>query len=195
MDKKPDWGKFWLRSPLTRSKTYFKLYTRFRLRAYLRLLKNLDLSGKTTLELGGGSGYLSKLLSKKKGTKPLVVDNNREAYEFCRKINSEIEYFCQDMFKHRGKYDLVFSDGLVEHFYPGKEREGVIALHKKLLKKGGQCIIFVPKKSWLVRKFMSMKNEYEEKFTLEQLKKEAKSAGLRILAGTSDLHMVGILCK
>jgi len=195
MKRKPDWGNFWLRSPLTRSKSYFKLYTRFRLRGYLRLLKKLNLDGRTTLELGGGSGYLSKLLSRKRGTKPFVVDNNREAFDFCRKIHSDIEYFCEDMFRHRGKYDLVFSDGLVEHFYPGKEREGVIRLHKKLLKKGGYCMIFVPKNSWLVHRFMSMKNEYEHKFTLEELKREARLAGLKVIGGTSDLHMVGILCK
>ncbi len=194
MEKKPDWGNFWQKSLLTRSRTYFKLYTRYRLRAYMRLLKGLDLDGKTTLELGGGSGYLSRLISRKRRTKPSVVDNNREAYEFCKRIHAGIEYFFQDMFKHQGKYDMVFSDGLVEHFYPN-ERKNVMALHKKLLRKGGRCLIFVPKDSWLVHKFMSMKNEYEHKFTLRELKKEAESAGLKVLAGTSDLHMVGILCK
>ncbi len=195
MDRKPDWGNFWQKSALTRSKTYFKLYTRYRLRAYMRLLRNLKLKGKTSLELGGGSGYLSRLLSRKKGTKPAVVDNNREAYDFCRKVNSGIRYFFQDMFKHKGRYDFVFRDGLVEHFYPGKDRKNVIRLHKKLLKKGGHCLIFVPKSSWTVRRFMSMKNEYEEKFTMGQLKREAESAGLEVLAGTTDLHMVGIMCK
>ena len=137
----------------------------------------------------------SRDMPRKKKTKPFVVDNNREAYVFCKKIHSDIKYFCQDMFRHRGKYDLVFSDGLVEHFYPGKERVRVIKLHKKLVKKNGYCMIFVPTNTWLVRNFMSMKDEYEHKFTLEELKREARSAGLKVLGGTSDLHMVGILCR
>ena len=194
MKRKPDWNNFWLKNPIIFSKAFFKLYTMLRIKAYLRLLRAIDLDGKTTLELGGGSGYLSKLLSEKRHTKPSVIDNNKNAYDFSKRIgNFEVNYFLQDMFSHKGKYDVVFSDGLIEHFYP-KERKKVFTLHKKLLKKDGYCVIFVPKKSLLIES-LGMKNEYEEKFTLERLKKEAESVGLKVLASTSDFHMIGILCK
>ncbi|UCC91777.1 MAG: hypothetical protein JSV39_00700, partial [Candidatus Aenigmatarchaeota archaeon] len=74
-------------------------------------------------------------------------------------------------------------------------RKELILLHKKFAKNGGFVMFFVPKKSWLVEHFMSMKGEYEEKMDIDQLKRESSMPGLRIVSTTEDFHMVGALYK
>ncbi len=193
----PDWSEFWGAqfSPL---KIFFwKLYEAYRLRTYIRLLKKIDLERKTIIELGGGSGYLLGLISLRKKAIPQVIDNSKEAYEFYKKSGAKlgIKYLKKDMFRHAGKYDVVMSDGLIEHFH---KKERVLSIHKKLMKKKGICIIFVPKNSWFVRNIcdiFALKIGYEERLFLDELKGEAEKAGLKVIDSISDMHMTGILCR
>ena len=56
IESEPDWTKFWKDKISFRSFLLYRIYERFRVRSYLRLLKNLNLGGKSIMELGGGSG-------------------------------------------------------------------------------------------------------------------------------------------
>ncbi len=194
MHETTDWKEFWAAcSPLKMS--FWKLYERYRCMSYIRILEKIDLNDKTMIELGGGSGYLLGLISLRKNASPLVIDNSNEAYEFYKKSGAKlgVKYIKKDMFKHSKKYDVVMSDGLIEHFHK-KERAKVIALHKKLMKKSGFCIIFVPNNSWLVRNTFVFKDGYEKKFSTDELKGEAEKTGLKVIDSISDMHMTGVLC-
>jgi len=192
-----DWTEFWNRKISFRSFLFYRIYEKLRVRSYFRLLKNLDLRGRHILELGGGSGYICKLLCKKYGCKGTVVDNNRKAYEVFRKVvgDGKLKYVLANIFNYKkGEYDLVFSDGLIEHFRP-KRRRKLVMLHKKFAKKGGFVMFFAPKKSWFVERFMSMKDGYEEKMDVEQLINETSLPGLNLVSTTKDFHMVGVLYR
>lgn len=195
MQEKTDWREFWTTQSSLRT-LFWKFYERYRIGAYKVLLKNIGLEGKTIIELGGGSGYLLGMLSFWKGAKAKVIDSSAEAYEFYRKTGAKfgVAYSKKDIFKERKKYDVVMSDGLIEHFHK-KERAKTIALHKKLMKRNGLCIIFVPKNTWLVRNVFALKNGYEKKFFPDELKGEAEKAGLKVIDSISDMHMTGILCR
>ncbi len=195
MKNKPDWSEFWkMNSPL--KMFFWKFYEKYRLNAYVRLLKKTDLEKKSIIELGGGSGYLLGMISLIKKAIPEVIDNSKEAYDIYRKSGARlgVKYIKKDMFKHRKKYDVVMSDGLIEHFHK-KERAKTIALHKKLMKRDGFCIIFVPKNAWLVRNVFALKKGYEKKFFPDELKGEAEKSGLKVIDSISDIHMTGILCR
>lgn len=194
MHEATDWKEFWAAySPM--KMVFWKIYERYRSSAYTRILEKIDLKGKTITELGGGSGYLLGLISIRKNANPRVIDNSKEAYEFYKKSGAKlgVKFLLGDMFRHVGKYDVVMSDGLVEHFHK-KERAKTIALHKKLMKRSGFCIIFVPKNTWLVRNVFALKNGYEKKFFPDELKGEAEKAGLKVVDSISDMHMTGVLC-
>jgi predicted nicotinamide N-methyase len=192
----PDWTVFWNKKISFRSFLFYRIYEKFRARSYFRLLKNIDLKGKSVLELGGGSGYICRLICEKYGCEGTLIDNNRRAYGIFKKVvgKKRMRYILTDMFGYRGEHDLVFSDGLIEHFHKEKRRE-IILLHKKFAKKGGLVMFFAPKKSWLVERFISMKEGYEEKMSMEQLKMETSVPGLKMVSSTEDLHMVGILYR
>ncbi|NIO21471.1 MAG: methyltransferase domain-containing protein [Candidatus Aenigmarchaeota archaeon] len=191
-----DWTKFWERKLSFRSFLFYRIYERFRARSYFRLLKDLSLKGKSILELGGGSGYICGLLCKKYGCRGTIIDDNKKAYEVFKRVvkNGDVNYILADMFDYKGRHDLVFSDGLIEHFHP-KERREIILLHKKFVKDGGFLMFFVPKKSWLVEHFMSVKNGYEEKMSIKQLIKETSMPRMKLVSTEEDLHMVGVLYK
>jgi len=192
----PDWTSFWNEKNPFRSFFFYRIYERFRARSYFRLLKNLDLKGRSVLELGGGSGYICKLICEKYGCEGTLIDSNRKAYGIFKKIsgNNRMNYILKDMFDYRGEHDLVFSDGLIEHFHPEKRRR-IILLHKKFAKKGGFVMFFAPKKSWLVERLISIKEGYEEKMTMEQLKRETSLPGSELVSSTEDFHMVGVLYR
>ncbi|NIO22423.1 MAG: methyltransferase domain-containing protein [Candidatus Aenigmarchaeota archaeon] len=193
----PDWTRFWEGKRAFRSFLFYRIYERFRARSYFSLLKNMNLKDKRILELGGGSGYICKLICEKFDCKGTVVDNNEKAYEIFKRVigNERVNYILEDMFKHEKRgYDLVFSDGLIEHFHLGK-REDIISLHRKFAKKGGFVMFFVPKKSWLVERFMSMEEGYEEKMDSKQLIEETSIPGLKLVSTNKDFHMIGVLYK
>lgn len=196
IEREPDWTMFWKRKIPLRSFFFYRIYERFRARVYFKTLKNLDLRGKSILELGGGSGYLCGLICRKYGCTGTVIDDNRTAYNVFKRVvkNKNVNYVLSDMFDYRGKHDLVFSDGLIEHFHPQK-RKKLIWLHKKLAKNNGFIMFFVPKKSWWVERFMSIRDGYEEKMSMEQLISETSLPGTELVSTGEDLHMVGVLYK
>ncbi|MBU3897192.1 MAG: methyltransferase domain-containing protein [Nanoarchaeota archaeon] len=190
-----DWNNFWFVNSSLKMFVW-KFYERYRSKAYIKLLKNINLDNKTMVELGGGSGYLLGLISLQKNTKAFVVDNSEEAYQTYKKsgIKFGVKYVKEDLFNYKKKYDIVMSDGVIEHFQKIK-RQKAISVHKKLMKDNGLCVIFVPKDSWFVKTFLSMKGGYEKKFTSDELKKEVEKSGLRTIGTISDIHMTGILCE
>ena len=158
----PDWDEIW-KEDSTRPLLIFRLYARLRKKSYRRLLSGIDLKNKDIIELGGGSGQLASLVGRECRARVTLIDNSRQAIEFSRKLKVVgVNYLFGDMFEHLGSYDLVLSDGLIEHFR-GRELERVIRLHSKLVRSAGHIAVFVPRDSFFVRRFLSLKGAYEKK--------------------------------
>lgn len=189
----PDWDRIW-EDDASRPLLIFKLYARLRKRSYRRLLSGLDLKNRSIIELGGGSGQLASLVGRQCQAAVTLIDNSRRAIEFSRKFKiSGLNYLFGDMFELKGNYDLVLSDGLVEHFR-GDKLAKVIRLHIELVKKGGHIVIFVPRDSFFVRRFLSLKGAYEKKYGREEFLQVLKDNGLHVRKTVRDFHMFGGLC-
>jgi 2-polyprenyl-3-methyl-5-hydroxy-6-metoxy-1,4-benzoquinol methylase len=175
---------------------FMKIYTRTRIKSFYNLFSKIDPINRTCLEIGAGTGYISKLLAKKYHMDITLVDNDREAYKMFQKVSREGKYIISDAFsfKPEENFDIVFSDGLIEHFYR-KERMEMILVHKNLAKPNGFVIIFVPKKSWFVENLFTMNGVLELKYDYSQLETELKEAGLRPIAWAEDWHMIGMLSR
>jgi 2-polyprenyl-3-methyl-5-hydroxy-6-metoxy-1,4-benzoquinol methylase len=119
------------------------------------LLKNIPIKkNPKILELGAGTGFLSRWLLEKYGGSATLVDNNISSYEAFKALESEnhydIEYVVDDIFAHQTtkEYDIICSFGLVEH---SKDKHDIIKVHQRYLHAEGHAIILVPFDSVLSR--------------------------------------------
>jgi len=186
-----DWSEFWQE----RSLVWVKVFSWYESKVLKRLFKNLDV--KTCLELGGGPGYLAKLVAQKFGYKLSLIENNPEAYQIFKEVSNFGHYILKDFFQYKPKekFDLVFSFGTIEHFFDKEKRLKAIKLHKKFSKK--YVAIFVPKNSFFVRRFFHYPEEkgFEKLYRQDELEKELKTTGLKPIKFAQNLHAIGFLCK
>ena len=192
--KEFDWTSFWKEQGFSLFRV--KLLSWYEHLVCLRLFKDI-IDVKTCLELGGGPGYLAKLVASKSGYKLTLVENDIEAYKIFKKISNFGNYIVQDFFRYNppGKFDLVFSFGVIEHYPEKEKRLEVIEIHKKLSRK--YVAIFVPRNSFFVRRFFHYPEErgFEKLYTKQELKQELEKAGLKTLKFVQSLHAIGYLCK
>ncbi|MDO8537764.1 MAG: class I SAM-dependent methyltransferase [archaeon] len=119
------------------------------------LLNDINLQNAKIIELGSGSGVMSLKLSKEFNAEITLVDNSENALLFAQKIAKEvyginekkIECIQKDLFKLKDskKFDLVHSQGLIEHFDPADK---IIQKHIDLTKKNGFVLILAPRNSF-----------------------------------------------
>jgi SAM-dependent methyltransferase len=160
-------------------------------RMMLKLFQGLEfkIDSPRILELGAGTGFLTRwLISRYKGS-GVLVDSSKAAYEefltkkdpFVRQVN----YINQDIFtlNLEESFDLVCSFGLIEHF---KDKKAVIDVHKKFIAPGGWVLILVPLDTPQTRLFFEVHMElnfgYRELLTLEEFKGILKEQNLEVTA-------------
>ena len=95
---------------------------------------------------------------------------------------------CESVFdsRFRNEFDLVHSEGLVEHF-TGKKRQEIMDIHTRAAKKAGRVLIIVPHRkcpAYRVGKFLAEKAwtwiyENEHPYTRGELVTRMGRAGLR----------------
>ena len=158
---------------------------------YSKLLGGNFRENSAVLELGGGAGTVSLRLAEKYGAKVTIVDFSNEcrkmATEHFRRAGKSLDFRCEDIlkFKANRKFDLVHSEGVVEHFF-GSNRVDVIKKHLESMKKDGKTIIIAPAKNFLhpIRLFILHLIEprlREEPFSLGEFRKiVSKIPGYRI---------------
>lgn len=179
----------------------------FYFQIYRRLLRGIELGRPRILELGAGTGMNTVLLLKRYGGSAILADSNssaKKAFE-ARKDDLRADYKQADVWKFRpeGLFDIVHSEGLVEHFHRRK-RQAIFDLHAKWAKKGGYIIILAPVRCTaydLLRSYLTMRDRWyytdEKPFMIEELKKRATAAGLEVLGTAKPFwsHEAGIICR
>ncbi len=179
-DNMTDWGSIWKsfgRADLNDTTYMFEYYKDF----------VSSFKGKKVLEIGCGTGVNSILMASL-GAKVSVMDYSRDALDVVGKMSHglDIELIHQDMFTStiKGEFDLVHSEGVVEHYLMPK-RQKVLDVHTAAAKRGGKVLIIVPNAkcpAYRLGKALAEKtgiygNEYP--YTETELVYRMKKSGLR----------------
>jgi 2-polyprenyl-3-methyl-5-hydroxy-6-metoxy-1,4-benzoquinol methylase len=132
------------------------------------------------LELGGGLGETSHKLARMFSGEVTIVDFCNKARNLSKSFFDKKSYFmnyiCDDIlsFNINKKFDIVHSEGVVEHFF-AKDRSKCLKQHLKFLRKGGIAIIIVPHRSWIyplrqfILKLVSPNIPKEQGFSKQEL--------------------------
>lgn len=176
---------------------------------YKRLLSEIKLPLKPRiLELGCGSGFISLLLAKKYKAEITLVDYSSNALkiaeELFKKEGLKVKLMKADFFKMKTKkeYDLVHSQGVIEHFKE-KQQNRLIKIHKEFLKKDGKIIILAPRPSFYYNIWRGIIEKikgrwifgYEKPITKKEGIKLIEKQGLRIKKLTNSMLEHGYLCE
>ena len=164
----------------------------YMLRFYELLLGTSNFKGKNILEIGCGTG-INSILMAKKGANITLIDSSKEALKVAKSIlenlslDAEIVY--GDVFEYdfKGEYDIVHSEGLVEHFL-GKKRQKIFDIHTMAAKRNGRVVIIAPNSSCLpyrIGKFFAEKTKTwahgaEYPFTRNEFVFRIKRSGLEM---------------
>lgn len=179
-------------------------------KAYSDLLSGVHFKAPTKIiELGCGTAYntlqMTKLFQVDKVT---LVDSNPNVLAIAEKklscLKCEREFLLQDLFSLdlTEKYDIVHSQGLLEH-YSLEQKRKLIHLHKELLTANGVTIIIVPTPSLAYRFWrgtMEMMHLWiypdETAISEAEFKAELEYSGLQILKlKRYHLTELGAICK
>jgi len=161
---------------------------------YQKFLDPLNLENPEVIELGCGSGELTARIIKKYGGQPTLVDSSENALRMAsrnfKNHNIKADFIKADLlrFKTGKKFDIVHSEGLIEHFI-GKEQTKIINTHKSCVKKEGHIIISVPRPVWyhnLWKNYLKFRKRWfygdiEIPMNKDELEKILKENGLKII--------------
>lgn len=151
-----------------------------------------------------------KMLKHFPDSKATLIDMEKENLEFSKKIAKEnfsieekrINCIRGNVFKIKQKeqFDLVHSQGLIEHFYPANE---IIQKHIELTKKNGHVLILAPRNSfayWNARKTLeAVKGKWPFGFELpvpeEIIEKVFRENKVKLVKKKNFLFSYGYLGK
>ncbi|MBA7668779.1 Trans-aconitate 2-methyltransferase [subsurface metagenome] len=199
-----DWNRYHKRTRISQN----FLWTIWR--AYSDLLRGIHFKEPIKIiELGCGTAYhtlqMTKLFPVDKVT---LVDFNPNVLNAAQKrlscLNCEKEFLLRDLFNLdlSEKYDIVHSQGLLEHYTPD-EQQKLICLHRDLLTPNGITIILVPTPSLPYRLWRGLLEKLhlwiypdETAISEEQFSAELKYSGLQILK-MKKCHLIelGAVCR
>lgn len=160
---------------------------------YKKFLNKVKIKNPKIIELGCGSGELTARIIKKYGGFATLVDNSKEALFLAsnkfKKYGIKAKILKKNLFKFnpKEKFDIVHSEGLLEHFLDKKQRK-IIEVHKKCVNKEGFIIITVPKPVWYYRitkwhleKIKKWPFGFEKAMNKHDLKKALENCDLKVL--------------
>jgi len=161
------------------------------------------------IELGCGTGYHTLQMTKLYPvTKVTLVDFNANVLGAVQKrlscLNCEKEFLLRDLFALdlSEKYDIVHSQGLLEH-YTLEQKRKLICLHRDLLTTDGIAIILVPTPSLAYRLWRGTFEKLhlwiypdETAISEEEFSTELENSGLQILK-MKKCHLIelGAVCR
>ncbi|MCA9407500.1 MAG: class I SAM-dependent methyltransferase [Candidatus Omnitrophica bacterium] len=199
-----NWNHYW---SLDQTKKFTKIS--WSKRRILNILKPYARSGQRALDAGCGSGFFSQFFCDA-GMNTVSLDYSDEALAIAKeKTRGRTQIVKKNLLDpllpkdFQTRFDVIFSDGLLEHF-PLAQQNQIIQNFKALLKPGGVIVTFVPNKwsPWEVIRPFYMPGIEEEPFILKDLVRLQSSNSLTIIqkGGINTLpfafspdHLVGSL--
>lgn len=172
--KKEHWDSFW---GAEASQRYTRIsWSKIRI---MKILEPFLHEGMEVLDAGCGSGFFSSFFLSK-GCRVWSLDYSEVSLEIARK-NTEGKceaYFKADLFDEvwtdsfKGKFDLIFTDGLFEHFSQ-EDQKRLMGYFQSAKKKEGIIATFVPNRWswWPVVRPLVMPGIQEKPFTPQELEK------------------------
>ncbi|WP_167345593.1 SAM-dependent methyltransferase [Paenibacillus riograndensis] len=172
-----------------------------------KLLKGIQVQPQPRiLELGAGTGFLTRLLLTMYGGSGVLVDNCRTSFDAYSRIKEKnedrITYRLEDIFalKVPEPFDIVCSFGLIEHF---QEKQEILSIHKEHCRPDGHMILIVPMDSFLTRAYYEVHPEinlgYRELLTKKTALEQIQTSGLQpVRAEVSQGYVydfLTVLCK
>lgn len=155
------------------------------------VIKSVGIEGKRVLEIGGGgSAWLAYFASHYPGSEFTALDYSDEGCALLRDYANQhalqnLHTVCADMFdpEHAlGKFDLVYSHGVVEHF---TDLSATLTPMKNFLTDNGRLVTFIPNMSgilgMLTRSFNRAVYDIHVPHNRESFVKGHRNAGLEIL--------------
>jgi cyclopropane fatty-acyl-phospholipid synthase-like methyltransferase len=117
------------------------------------LISNNDFTTpKTIIEIGGYPGRFLAYLSNKYNLIPTCLDFNSDSVKIQESMNSfgikDYKIIQADILEYepQEKYDIVISNGFIEHF---SKYDEILDKHSLFLKDGGTMLVMIPNKRWL----------------------------------------------
>lgn len=167
-----EWNKFW--SGKQNSQIKNPSWSKRRIMNILDKYIDKDM---TILDAGCGSGFFSNYFISK-GCKVYSLDYSEKALEIARKVTQSkaFEYLKRDLLdedlahEFENTFDLIFTDGLFEHFSK-EEQEKILKAFITMKKKDGLIVTFVPNRYsfWTFIRPIFMHGIKEKPFTLREL--------------------------
>jgi len=149
MDNNPDWTSVWAGSfGLPTKIHHFRVFS-----SYKKILDELNIKNPHIIELGCGTGELTARIMKRYGGTAALVDNNESAMKLAsanfERHKLRFEFLKTDILKlkTKKKYDIVHSEGLIEHF-SGNDQKEIIEAHRRCVSEKGFALISVPRRIW-----------------------------------------------
>lgn len=183
LPKANNWNHYW---GLDRTKTFTQIS--WSKRRIISIMSSLVKPGMRILDAGCGSGFFSKYFSDA-GFETVALDYSQEALKITReKTQGKVRIVQEDLVNSdlskalNEKFDVIFTDGLLEHFSES-DKDKIFRNFLSVLKSDGVIATFVPNKfsPWeLIRPFY-MPGIDEKPFTLKQLVELNERNGLAVL--------------
>ena len=138
-------------------------FLNFVIRGYSNLLKPVVFDKPIEIiEFGSGTGYTNRWLCKRFNVSRLsMVDLNNRMLELSKEtlasVDCRTDFINEDFFSIEcdKKYDIVHSQGVIEHF-EDKKRHELLRKHCASTKENGYCIIYFPVPTKSYRFFRKM---------------------------------------
>ena len=183
--RRSNWENFW-----EEKKDVHEVYSNSD-RVVRNLSKIVDLKGKKILEVGAGTGRDSFPLVQK-GAEVYQLDYSINSLRIMKHLADEEKIpvfiiggdtFCLPF--HDETFDIVFHQGLLEHFRP-QQAEALLKENIRILKKNGLLLVDVPQRYHvytIIKHFLIAINKWfagwEREFSVGELRREMEGLGLQ----------------
>ncbi len=183
LPQSPEWNSYW---SLDQTKKFTKIsWSKKRIMA---VLAKYVQENKKALDAGCGSGFFAKYFSDQ-GLQTTAFDFSKEALKITEHLTQgKVRIVCGDLLKDslkdslKDKYDLIFTDGLLEHFSL-QDQKRILQNFISVLNPRGVIVTFVPNRfsPWeLIRPFF-MPGIEEKPFILKDLVSLQKDLSVEIV--------------
>ena len=181
MPRASDWDRFWQSSREDKKVSWSK-------RRIIRLLEPIVAGKKSALDAGSGSGFFANFFCEK-GLKTTAVDYSRQALaKTVEKTRGKAQVIACDLLsgdlaqKLFDKFDIIFSDGLFEHFSLSGQNK-ILRNFISVLSDRGVIVTVVPNRfsPWEVIRPFFMPGIKEKPFVLSELVRLNQNNHLAVL--------------